>query len=709
MSVFHRFHPHLRHAIVHDVGWRELRAVQELAAEAILDGKNCVVLAPTAGGKTEAAIFPVLSQILAEDRAPVAALYVCPIRALLNNQEARIDGYARMVGLASFKWHGDVNASRKRRFLESPAHLLLITPESLEVILISQKAEAERLFAGLGTVVIDEVHAFAGDDRGVHLVSLLERLTAFCGRDLQRVGLSATVGNPDEIGLWLQGSSRRAYARVDPHASATQGPTARRAFVLDLVDDDQHAALVAATLCAGKKSLLFVESRSHAERFAAALSGRGVEVFVHHSAVSRADRERAERQFASGTNTAIVCTSTMELGIDVGDLDHVVQLDAPSTVASLLQRMGRTGRRPGTVSNCTLLCGSSEALLQAVALVRLAEQGWVEDVRPPGWPAHVVAHQVLALCLQQAGISRHRIWPWIGGAAPLAGFGEAHLRRLVDTMVERDVLHEADGLLTLGREGERLYGRQNFFELYAVFDSPSIVRVLHHSTDIGSVQAAFLRMRLSSGDSLCFRLGGRPWSVRAIDWRRGVCQVEPAQAGRIPVWLGTPLFLAERLCQEMKSALHDGHLPPGTTPAAAADLADLRTAYEGIVDPEDAPLEDGEDGLRWHTFAGGAINRLLAAGIERVGGDPWVAGNLSLHPRQPTGAAEARSAIQDLAALDWHDVAAGIVAASDDAGLGKFEPCLPREMAARVAVGQTYGGADVGAFLRGHQVAVVRG
>lgn len=709
MSVFSRFHPNLRHAIVHDVGWRELRPVQELASEAILDGKNCVVLAPTAGGKTEAAIFPVLSQILTEERVPVAALYICPIRALLNNQETRIEAYARMVGLESFKWHGDVGASRKKRFLESPAHVLLITPESLEVILISQKAEAERLFAGLGTVIVDEVHAFAGDDRGVHLVALLERLTAFCGRDLQRVGLSATVGNPDEIGRWLQGSSKREYARVDPTSSAAQGSATRRSFVIDRVDDDQHAAQAAGSLCAGKKSLVFVESRSHAERFAAALSGRSVEVFVHHSAVSRADRERAERQFASGTNTAIVCTSTMELGIDVGDLDHVVQLDAPSTVASLLQRMGRTGRRAGTVSNCTLYCGSSESLLQALALVRLSEQGWVEDIRPPAWPAHVVAHQVLALCLQQAGVSRHRILPWIGGAASLADFSEASLGELVDTMIERGILHEGDGLLSLGQEGERLYGRQNFFDLYSVFDTPSIMRVMRGSTDIGSVQAQFLRMRMGSGEGLCFRLGGRAWFVTAIDWRRGVCQVEPAQAGRIPVWLGTPLFLSERLCQEMKAVLRDGRLPVGTTAAAEADLEELRGAYEGLVEEGEAPLEDGEDGVRWYTFAGGAINRLLAAGIERVGGGRWVAGNLSLHPREPAAGAAARTAIAALDGLDWHEVAVGVVAAGDDAGLGKFEPCLPREMAERVAVGQTYGGADVAAFLRGHRVGVVRG
>src|SRR5436189_687935 len=175
MAGIERLHPHLQHAIVHDLGWRSLRQVQELTIEAILDGSNSVVLAPTAGGKTEAAIFPLLSRVLTENLKPVSVLYVCPIRALLNNQEERLQSYARMVGLEVFKWHGDVSDSRKQRFRWTPAHVLMTTPESLEVMLISARTDARTLFQNLSAMVIDEVHAFAGDDRGAHLAALLER------------------------------------------------------------------------------------------------------------------------------------------------------------------------------------------------------------------------------------------------------------------------------------------------------------------------------------------------------------------------------------------------------------------------------------------------------------------------------------------------------------------------------------------------------
>src|SRR5882724_8144518 len=184
MPGIERLHPHLQHAIVHDLGWRSLRPVQDLTIDAVLDGCNSVVLAPTAGGKTEAAIFPLLSRILTENLRPVSVLYVCPIRALLNNQEERLQSYARMVGLEVFKWHGDVSDSRKQRFRDSPAHFLMTTPESLEVMLISPRTDAKVVFQGLSAVVIDEIHAFAGDDRGAHLAALIERLVALCGRDI---------------------------------------------------------------------------------------------------------------------------------------------------------------------------------------------------------------------------------------------------------------------------------------------------------------------------------------------------------------------------------------------------------------------------------------------------------------------------------------------------------------------------------------------
>lgn len=674
MAGIERLHPHLQHAIVHDLGWRGLRPVQDLSIDAILDGCNSVVLAPTAGGKTEAAIFPLLSRVLTENLTPVSVLYVCPIRALLNNQEERLASYARMVGLEVFKWHGDVSDSRKKRFREAPAHILMTTPESLEVMMISARTDARAIFEGLSAVVIDEVHAFAADDRGAHLASLLERLVSMCGRDVQRIGLSATVGNPQVIGQWLQGSSRRPFRLVDPPR-----PKADRDLRLDLCADIAEAAVGIGQLARGKKSLVFVESRSKAEKVAHALDGTGVEVFIHHSSVSRADRTLAEEQFTRGQNTAIVCTSTMELGIDVGDLDQVIQVDAPASVASFLQRLGRTGRRTNTRANCTFFCLSSESLLQSVALLRLAEAGWVEDVRPAAHAMHVLAHQVMALILQEGGISRHKLLPWVEAAYPFSSIRPERLHELLDTMLQRQILYEADGLLSLGQRGERLYGRKNFFELYAVFTAPPVMRVQHGKEDIGYIQALFVSMHDRNKGPLCFRLSGRAWEVGQIDWSKRVLHVRPAEHGRVPSWLGLPGVLSPKVCQAMMDVLmHEQQEAGWLTRTAAAELASMRESYAGLLEEGTAPIEDHPDGVQWHTFAGGAVNRLLAAGLERNSRTKWVAGNLSVRCKDLPAVA-AGDAIRALADLDWERVSADAARDMARGLLSKFQPCLPED------------------------------
>jgi len=702
MSAFFRLHPNLRHAIVHDLGWRLLRPVQEETADAVLDGCNAVVLAPTAGGKTEAAIFPALSRILSENAAPVSVLYICPIRALLNNQEGRLQSYARMVGLDAFKWHGDVSTSARTRFLREPSHILMITPESLEVMMISQKVDARRLFAGVMTVIIDEVHAFAGDDRGAHLMSLLERLCHFCGRDIQRIGLSATVGNPDEIGQWLQGSSHRPYRRVDPPR-----PAVERDLRLDFMEDLEEAARVAARLGQGHKSLVFVESRGQAERVGAAMAGRGVQVFIHHSAVSRADRQLAEAQFTQGENTAIVCTSTMELGIDVGDLDRVIQIDAPSSVAGLLQRMGRTGRRPGTRANLTLLATRSESLIQGVALFRLMEDGYVEDVRPSRRSAQVLAHQLLALTLQEGGISRHRVLPWLAAAIPFQALTRLDVAALVGKMLSADILYESEGLLSLGRRGEQLYGKRNFFELYAVFSSPGLLRVMEGFREVGTIPSSFLFAESKDEGPLCFRLGGKPWEVRYIDWERGTCFVHAADFGMVPRWLGSPRLLSRTLCQRMKAELEAEDEPSWLGRGAILELEVLRQSYSGLVEPEKAPMELDGKLATWHTFAGGAINRLLAEALRQVTHKRWTSGNLSVQCRDADGRAALDQALKQLKGLDWSALAHEAASKVEEPRLSKFEPCLPPEQLARFYQERMFDVAGAEAVLEEQQSVVL--
>ena len=336
-DVFDRLHPVLGHHIVNTLGWRSLRPLQRDAVGPVLAGEDTLLLAPTASGKTEAAAFPLLTAMEEQGWSGLSTLYVCPLKALLNNLLPRLEGYAGWLGRRVALWHGDVAAPQRRRLLVNPPDVLLTTPESLEAMLVSRNVDHRRAFADLRAVVVDEVHAFAGDDRGWHLLAVLERLTAIADRPIQRVGLSATVGNPKDLLGWLQGAGRGRPARViapEPAVAATLATRPAVDVELDYVGTVANAAKVLASLHRGEKRLVFCDSRRLVEEIGAALRARGVTTFLSHASLSVDERRRAELAFAEARDCVIVSTSTLELGIDVGDLDRIVQVNSPATVAS---------------------------------------------------------------------------------------------------------------------------------------------------------------------------------------------------------------------------------------------------------------------------------------------------------------------------------------------------------------------------------------
>ncbi|HEY3556710.1 MAG TPA: DEAD/DEAH box helicase, partial [Kribbella sp.] len=262
-----RLHPALVHHIVNTLGWRSLRPLQEQAIDPVLDGHDAVLLAPTAGGKTEAACFPLFSAMEEHRWTGLSVLYVCPLKALLNNLLPRLETYAGWLGRRVALWHGDVSMNARRGILRDPPDLLLTTPESLEAMLVSVNVDHTQFFAGVRAIVVDEVHAFAGDDRGWHLLAVLERLTRITGVPIQRIGLSATVGNPQELMTWLQGSGRakREGQVVAPDVKPTSGTTPPGELEIDYVGSVHNAATVIAALHRGEKRLVFCDSRQLVE------------------------------------------------------------------------------------------------------------------------------------------------------------------------------------------------------------------------------------------------------------------------------------------------------------------------------------------------------------------------------------------------------------------------------------------------------------
>ncbi len=684
MEAFDRLSPALQHQVVSGLGWTGLRPVQEQATHAILDGANCVILAPTAGGKTEAALLPLLSRMDTEDHEPVSVLYVAPIRALLNNQEPRLRTLSELVGRTAGKWHGDVGLSARKRMLRAKPDILAITPESLEAMFLSTRVPPEHLLSHIRAIVIDEVHAFASDDRGAHLVSLIERITRVSGHDIQRIGLSATVGDPEDIVAWLSGSSMRP-GRVVNQGGGRREPK----LVLDHVGNTDNAAMLIERMFPGTRRLVFVDSRRGVERLGHTLAQRGVDVFLSHSSLALSERTAAEAAFTEGSNCVIVATSALELGLDVGDLDHVIQVDAPSTVSSFLQRMGRTGRRSGTTANCTFLCTDEDSVLQAAALLELNVRGFVESADASRWSPHVLAQQLISLAMQERGVPTLEWWDRLDGCSAFAEIS-VHTRTAIAThMVNEGILNEIEYRLVLGDKGQQLYGAKNFLELYAVFSTPRVLRVLHGAQEIGMVDAFFLQDE--DRRSAAFVLGGRPWRIVHVNWKGGTCEVVPADHGVYPRWTGRPTLLSWQLCQAMRELLVGEQTRPWWSKRATAVIEEMRGSHAFLHDTAQ-PLTNEIDGaIKWWTHAGGRGNRLLAAALEDKLGERVTAGNEAVRFSGHAGKSQAavRDAIHALVEEPrptWAD-AARWVDLGANARVSKFQPCLPelvaRELVAR--------------------------
>ncbi len=673
-----RLHPALQYHVASSLGWPDLRPLQHAAVAPLLDGRHALLLAPTAAGKTEAATLPLFSRMLSEDWQGLSVLYLCPLRALLNNLEPRLERFASLLGRQVGLWHGDVRASIKNRLRREPPDLLLTTPESLEGMLVSPTLDRSFFLGAVRAVVVDEIHAFAGDDRGWHLLALLARLRRLRGEPIQRIGLSATVGNPRRLLDWLTAGEGRKGVVVAPATRAT-GP---KDIVLDHVGSLANAAHVISRLHGGEKRLVFCDSRARVEMLATRLRELGVRTLVSHSSLSASQRRQAEDAFAEGQNCVIVATSTLELGIDVGDLDRVLQIDAPAKVASFLQRLGRTGRRTGTTSNTTFLTTTPSALLRAAGLLVLWAEGHVEPVRPPAYPAHVLTQQMLALTLQERGIYRRDPAIHLRGL-PLLDEHPTLVEAIFQHLEREDILWSDAGRLWFGQEGEDRLGRRNFLNLLSVIQSPPLFTVYLGRRELGHVHPASFATRdgasHGSGGTAVLLLGGRRWKIRSIDWDRREAFVEPtADPGRSR-WPGDAVPLRYELCQAIRRVLAGEIDPPGLSRRAREALIAIRREYCWVGNKDTILLRAREDSALWWTFAGIRANAMLATALETSGIPVGPLDNLYLDlPIRPDS-----SELQ--AVLDgWQEEPPGPRIDPRAARRLKFGDCLPEDTVRKV-------------------------
>lgn len=592
----------LAEALLAHHGWAGPTPVQAAAIPPILAGATTLVLAPTAGGKTEAAVLPLLDVSRREQWKPLSLVAVSPIKALLDDQRRRYAELGALTGATAFAWHGDTPPADRRAFLESPTDILLTTPESLEILLHNN--EAKRLFNRVQAVVVDEVHAFVGTSRGAQLAAVLERLGERSIYDVQRVGLSATVGAPEQVLAWLGGSSHR------PRTVATvAGAAVREETRIATYDDDNELVALLKGVVAEQRTLVFVQSRRRAEDL-----GASCDLPVHHSSVFAAGRRSAVEQFRAGEVPGMVATSTLELGIDIGDVDLVAQDGAPSGPASYLQRVGRSGRRSG-LRRMLFTAGSPDDLLQILAVLARVRRGSLDAACARRGARLVLGQQALALVLEPSsvGMARSELGSTLCHSPVFRGLDD-DVEAVLDHLIAGGWLADVNGTLVAGAETiARFGGRgQAFAELAVSFNRrASIGVVTDDGTFIGFIDWSEAQADKRIGQGEPFRLAGRVWKgVDVIDGSLRVVPAAGATGARAPSWRGPSLEVDRQTWETAREVLEGTEVPSAVDDRGEQWLAALRAQWRPLVT---SPVRVSGDDVVVATFAGAAVHRSLLA------------------------------------------------------------------------------------------------
>jgi len=562
-------------------GWESLRDIQEEAIEPILDGWTDVVIsASTAAGKTEAAFLPALSAIANQEES-FGVIYISPLKALINDQYRRLELLCEALDMPVTPWHGDISQTKKRKAKLDPQGVLLITPESLESLLIRDSGWARSAFSNLSYVIIDEYHAFLGTERGCHLQSLMHRIECLLDREsspIPRIALSATLGDMDGVMEYLRpikslpckliqgaasGNSLKMQVRgyVDIPAHEEQDPDEYQ--ILPTPADHQIADDLY-KLLRGSSNLVFANSRQRTEDFAVKLSERCEEnlvpneFFPHHGSLSKELREDLESRLQKESlPTTAVCTMTLELGIDIGKVQSVAQVTAPHSVASLRQRLGRSGRR-GESAILRMFIAENELshksniidklrleLLQSIAMIRLlVGDKWYEPADTKQYHFSTLFHQILAVIAQWGGVRADQLWNLLCHAGPFNRVSVNQFKLLLSHMGQEGVITQmGSGEIVLSDKGERIVDHYTF---YAVFKTPEEFRIVTGGKTLGTLPVDTI---LVQGQPIVF--GGRRWKVLDIDADKKVIDVEPSKGGRPPKFGGGVLGVHDIVRREM--------------------------------------------------------------------------------------------------------------------------------------------------------------
>ena len=567
---------------VYKQGWSTLRPLQESSIPAILArDRDVLISAGTAAGKTEAFFLPACSAV-ADLTNGFGIVYISPLKALINDQYRRLESLGDALEMPVTPWHGDVPQSKKKKARTNPAGILLITPESLESLLINSMGWLKQAFSSVAYIVIDEFHAFIGSERGVQLLSLLNRIDHVLGcqvNPIPRVALSATLGELEKVPEMLRPDKRLPCVTVTDSNSMTTLQVQVKGYLERVIQNDEELQSSAEhdvcadifRLCRGDSHLVFANSRKRTESIAATLSDMCEEqivpneFFPHHGSLAKELREVLESRLQKGNlPTTAVCTMTLELGIDIGKVKSVIQVTPPHTVSSLRQRMGRSGRRDSPsvlrmlITENELTVTSSIVdhlrlhLVQSMAMIRLMiSKQWFEPADSQQMHYSTLLHQILAITAQWGGVRADQLWSQLCQTGPFRNVDIGDFKSLLKHMGACGLLTQlASGEMVVGAEGEKL---TNHYTFYAVFNTPEEFRIVTGNRTLGTVP---VDSPLLPDQHIIF--GGRRWRVTEIETEKKVIYVEATKGGQPPQFSGGGMSVHDAVRQEMLAIYREG-------------------------------------------------------------------------------------------------------------------------------------------------------
>ncbi|HOZ14021.1 MAG TPA: DEAD/DEAH box helicase [Tenuifilaceae bacterium] len=596
---------------IRDKRWEQLRPIQVAAISRILlSDDNYILASRTASGKTEAAFLPILSKVDFNE-VGVQVLYISPLIALINDQFYRIEELCKYLNVAVTKWHGEANKTSKDRVIKQPNGIILITPESLEAMFVNKPFIVKQLFSNLKYVVIDEIHSFIGTDRGIQLKSILSRIQDLNTKPFSIVGLSATIGDYSEAKKFT-GNESKTKVLLDKTAKGINAQfryfkSESKDLPLELLKD-----LYIETK--DSKVLIFPNSRGRAEELAVKLKKISDKVrghanyFSHHSSVDKEVREYVEYFAKSNTrqNFCICCTSTLELGIDIGTVDEVVQIDATHSISSLIQRVGRSGRKDDETSNLFLYATNPWSLLQSLACWLLYKQEYIEPPLSVEKPYDILLHQALSISKGHSGIKITNLTKQLKDNFTFNQISEIEIAEIVNHMIEIDLLEKLQQEVIIGVEGEKIVNNRDF---YSVFKTEKNFKVVNAGNTIGEIPFS---PQIKEDENIL--LAARIWKIIFIDLKSKKIEVIPAKDGKKPMFFGSEGTIHQSIREKMFEILFDKNIYEVLNQQSCDEIDEMRK-YFGVFDiynlQTSRPLLIAENHLELYSFSGTRVNRTI--------------------------------------------------------------------------------------------------